>query len=705
MTFRDDNGNVLETQDDVAITKQSISLFNFQIKGDFSVNFTVSNTNDNRKKLGYYGPTMVNQVAFTRQPWTLLRNGNAFVRGYIAIQDDDTNDLSCFFISGNSNWINLLGGFITELDYSDYQVQIANLSNFKSLNSGIVFPVHDWLYNLNKSSKFFVLDNLLDGNNNTFNEIMPCFYLKSLVQEIFEQSEIKFNGTLFNDFLYNSLLVGPITANIKRQPVNNVTAIGSNQAYASAPNYVKYTSLTAQIDPESTISSGSYIAPRSSVITYKIDINSRSVGTSPTIKIQKNGVDQGSKDVTTSSYYELSFPVYKGDIVDILVKSNTSAGSWNVDLTVSTNTNIGYLDYVTPNSFLPKYKSIDIVNFIVNFFGCSVYFDDVGKVISINIIENFKREDSYDWSNYYLAHSVRYTIENAKHNYVLFGDSDDSTIQSYNLNNEIDFANGDIQTGNEFKFSKDLFKIPFSPSYFGQEKSGAWMSSFPLISFQDSGTSITFTDIASSGGLASYNVGSTNSFTVGEVYRIVEDDKDVGYASVRSKTSDRVVFYRNWPGDTTGTLYKQTATFNSKGPALLVNNPNINVSNFQTGVFATYENTTQTTHTTYPYAYFAKSRTMMNLDSFKASASFGSINDPLFKDRPIQELYFNKISRLIGNPYFKVMMLLPEPVYKNFMFDRLIYLKTETLIGYFFIDKIVNYVNGSTPVEVDVYML
>ena len=111
MTFSDDNGNILEFDGDFAMTKQAVSFFNFAIKGDVSINFTLDNNSVNRKVLNYSGPQMVNQVAFTKQALKRLdHSGNVLDRGYIVIQDEREDSLNCFYVSGNSNWVQMLQG-------------------------------------------------------------------------------------------------------------------------------------------------------------------------------------------------------------------------------------------------------------------------------------------------------------------------------------------------------------------------------------------------------------------------------------------------------------------------------------------------------------------------------------------------------------------------------------------------------------------
>ena len=101
MTFQDDNGNSIDVTGDFALTKQAMSFFDFSIKGDVSINFEIDNNSATRKTLGYYGPQMNSQVAWTKQVFSRMIDGNVLDRGYIVIQDETIERLNCFYVSGN----------------------------------------------------------------------------------------------------------------------------------------------------------------------------------------------------------------------------------------------------------------------------------------------------------------------------------------------------------------------------------------------------------------------------------------------------------------------------------------------------------------------------------------------------------------------------------------------------------------------------
>jgi hypothetical protein len=70
-------------------------------------------------------------------------------------------------------------------------------------------------------------------------------------------------------------------------------------------------------------------------------------------------------------------------------------------------------------------------------------------------------------------------------------------------------------------------------------------------------------------------------------------------------------------------------------------------------------------------------------------------------DIEINQRYFNRIDKMVGSPVVEFSLVLPEKVFLSFNFDRFIYIKHKDLQGYFFVEKIQNYKDGSHLVRVD----
>lgn len=74
-------------------------------------------------------------------------------------------------------------------------------------------------------------------------------------------------------------------------------------------------------------------------------------------------------------------------------------------------------------------------------------------------------------------------------------------------------------------------------------------------------------------------------------------------------------------------------------------------------------------------------------------------------DITTEQRAFNTIKKMLVNPTVKVTMLLPEKVFRDFNFDKFVFLKHKDFQGYFFVEKIENYKNGKTPVKVYLNMV
>lgn len=743
MTFVNDNNEVLETTDEVAITKQAVSFFGFKIKGDYSVNFKVPNNSVTRRVLNYEGPQMINQVAFTRQAFTLMRYGNPFLRGAIVIQDDEAGYLDCYFVSGNSNWVNLLQGLITELDFDSYRALANEISTERSVGNffgtgnstfknGIVFPLIDFSYQYNKGTKNFFDLRICDSSyqyvsgttylspqTTVFTEAYPCFLVSVLVQEILQQNGLKGSGSLFNDPIYQRLVITP-AGDILRDDVPPVTVRLTN--FSSVGVAQKCTGFTELYDPENVFASNRFTATRYALVNVLVtSVANSTTGTFVNFSIYVNGISRLTSINNPPAGYVL--PYYEtlrpGDYIEIYTTNDGAVNSLSIDVRFEIPKRIGALDYFTPNDFLTDIKSVDIIKFIVNYFGCTVYFQEASKTITINIIEKIRRENALDFSDYYLSHRAEYTVDQAKNNYVKLQEADETNLKTYNKNNKTQFGGGNLETDANLKDSLDLFTIPFGASDYNVCKNGFWQANVPLVNLEDDGNDpITYSSITP-GTPSTYNC-IANTIAINEVVRIVNDSpSNLGYfvCSSSAASGAQLQFYGlNTTATTTGKIYRQKISFNSIKPRILLVKELTDTRDFSDSASAStwpgtyyyrqdFSNQSNFGLQTGFHAHFAKRVTGLAIDNFKAGLNFGDINDITFTDPNIEEVYFNQISKILSNPTIRFQMLIPEAVFQSFDFSRFIYIKTETLDGYFIVDSIVNYRDGNTPVEVNVYML
>lgn len=732
MIFRDDNGNVLETVGEFAMTKQSITLFNSQIRGDVSINFIVDSNSETRKTLGYYGPQMTNQIAFVKQPFNRLdHSGNLLDRGYIVIQDDNVDSLNCFYVSGNANWFNAISGLITELDFTgktngvNYSEAMSDFLMFSTVGrtSGVTIPLADWACNFRRGNNYY--GSITDSSGNGFLNTFPVFFLKTLVEEIFKQNRIKVSGNILTDPLYSTLAIGSQQGTIERPFGINTYGFGTYQAISSS--FATYTNITTETDPLGQLNLNGIGNLFTSVTDALVFIYVQVTCVEPTtVRVLTTGggftdyVIPGNTDIygpghilipgNTGQTYSLDgYTATIGYTLDIQVKANTATTpNFRIDqILFQTPKNNTGSDFFLPNYFLPEISCMDVIKYVISSFGCSVYFSDVSNTISINIIDKIKKEDALDWSEYYVSHRSEYTVVSAKNNYLRLADPDDNNIQSYNKANSVKYGEANIESANTLKETNDVFKAPFTASETDLGKNGIYQTSVPLINLTDEGGGIAFTSISSSGGLARYTAAAGTFSPIGgnEICRIVSGGIDLGYFVViaTAGAGATITFNRHYFTTTnTGKIYRQKAISQKLTPRIGVVIPTIplssisSVSEIYVGIY---------TMTSVPFFYFTKPKTNRAVDQVKSNAAYDNPNDTLFTDPTIKELYFNKISNILNNPTIRIQMLLPVGVYKSFDFSQFIYIKTPDLVGYFFVDSIVNYIDGKTPVEVNVYML
>jgi len=733
MTFINDNGDTLNFDGEFAITKRSISLFDGTVRGDTSINFSLDNNSVNRKILGYNGPMMINQIAATKQAFNRVKDGNIIDRGFIVIQED-TDTLNCYYISGNSDWIQGLDIYITDLDYTgvtssrNYTVKMndtyVNASTGQTY--GIVFPLVDWWSNYERglsvynstsimySGKFSapgtvggVAPSSPEFYSKPVFDFYPCFYLSTILDEISCQTDIKINGTLLQDGLYKSLIITPTNGLIgKPNRFGPIKLTGQNQVIASIPS--NYTSFTEVNDNNNLVSSGIFTSDR--VCTVKSTITVNSFTSTPTFSIKKNGSNVYGPTLLTSAFTYISYvDVLKGDTLTIVIDSATT--TVNLNWTIEEQSFVSYDNYLSPSDFLPKIKCVDLIKCLISTFGCVSSFDNNSKTLTLNIIGKYKLEDAEDWSNYYISHVNNYTSNTATHNYVNLKQlSFDNKITTYNNVNNTPFGSLDVVTNNNLIDKNIAINLPFASLFFDKEIDNSYQARVPLVELTDN-QRVAFTSITDSG--AGYRLFDTSAsgvvFERGQIVRVINSSGvDFGLFRIGGTNSTKALLFFPFYGTDTGFIITQTIKYNEVGFCLLTNST-INASDLYPG-YSTFGYVDASTSVdnrkaTNDYAYFTKFKTGLNIDNNKNNLALENPNIPGVFDPDIKNIYQNRISNIFNNPIIKATMLLPESIYQSYKYDKFVYLKTKDLIGYFLVDTIDDFVDSSTPVEVNFYML
>lgn len=711
-----DSGQVLDYDgQSFSFSRQVASFIDFKIKGDFSVNFTLSGNSYNRSVLGYYGPLQQGNPAYSKQRFTVTNDGNPTVRGYIVIQAEDSNgDLECFFLSGNANWFNAMQFKIKDIDFESEVITYDQVDARKAATSGIIFPIVDWAYNGYKlSTTFLSHSNTLEG----VYEMFPCYYLHSLVEAVAVKSNIKIAGTLTNDELYKSIIItpdGPDLAWPDSAIFYTWVTRSANvaQAYPAADK-LKF-DTTQETDGQYDTTNFRFTAKRTA--TYEIIVNANmSVNQDYTFTIYKNGSGSGISLFTSTSSLNgtTTINLAKGDYIELFSVASTSAynllagSSWRINIrkSIESYNTYGTICYVTPAAVIPDIKAIDLIKFLTFYFGCICTFDEYSQTLTLNKISLYDKLNALDLTENYVSHSINYNTGATKNNIIQFQDGNEDEIISYNRQNIVSYGGGNITTSFTIDQSnREIYNLPFAPSWDRPNRSQiGWF--MPFIKFYDlkdsenTADQATVTSVSSSGGNARFNCTNTFNQASSELYRI-NTNYYVGYAFSTNVTSTYIEFFDVAFNKTaTGNIYKQDVSKVSGTNRLLICRPGTNVSDAGgPASFYFIASSGTSTSSTAAVAWFDKPKLGQNIDSNLASLAIDPVLGRTYNNT-VSNLYWGYLKNAFNRPIIEAYLHIHEEVYQNIDFSRFIYLKTKDLQGYFFVMKIENYQDSSIPTK------
>ena len=723
--FVNDNNESIAYDGEFLLTKQAVSFYNFKIKGDVSVNFTIKNNSENRKILGYHGFNQSNNPAFSQQAFNVTSNGNIISRGYLVIQSDNGEELECFYISGNT-WINTLNQSIKQFDYNEFTVYPDNFIDVNRVvissttypkEYGIIFPIVDWAYEGKKYQsagqvkikKRVYLDEW--DSKDYFPEMLPVVYLHSVVSQIAKKSNIKLDGNLFEDGVYNRIVITPETADLEWPDffVNDSQIKAQTIITTSMSPGYQLVNLENKVSGEWMWDNPKYTAKYTGVYSIKLNwitdyiesYNFRAYinGSYVSDKQYINTIVNSSTGITEGYVY-----LEKGDYFELY--ANSSAGS-NIQpftsMEVSLMKSLYYNDfvlqygpYVPVNSIVPDIKAIDLIKFITNYFGCVTTFDQFTNTITINKSSLFNQSE--DWSEFVKAYQIDYNNEVAQNNYIKFKNVDDPIIKSYNEVSEIGYGNGNIQA-ERVKQERVITEIPFGPA--ADIFNNNWNMQLPsvgLISLSQK-DNFQFTSVTNDAGFAVLN-GTFEGFS-NSVDQLVYVQSDLysGYYFITAANSTTIHLDAEFIDNDSGLVSTVQKDLNSSESRILLVNGQTDFPSISD--LEGFKNEDGTLIEWIPYCWFYKQKTGKYIDNYKDSLAINDLVNSNFGNRTISEAFYGKLKSAFQAPGLKTSMLLTERKFQEFDFQKLVYLNTGNINGYFFVDSIVNYKDSITPVQVN----
>lgn len=628
-SFINDSNDELVINQDVLFTKQVATFKNFKIKGDVTVSFTVPNDSRTRSVLGYYGYNQIDSPIFSENYFTLVRNGSPVAKGKLVIEQDNGEELSLFFISGNGNWFNFFQ--FNCKDVRNELLQVANsfsaietswgLSSGSIVSAprdyGIVFPLYDIMFKgqRNNFKAFGKSFNDLLGESATpedATDIYPALYLHTLFNEISKIADVKIAGTLLDDVFFRTLIITPEGPDL----VNPETNVGINYSKMDGLSMVK-------------------------------------------------------------------------------------------------------IEMVAPNM-----KAIDLIKWACISFGCVPIYNIYSKTLELDLIDKFNKEEAEDWTDY-LKSFIIYNDVN-ENNYIRVKEPPEKDFQpygesvlnenslydniyTYNQSNELKYGELNIQSEKTDGSETTVYTSPFAPvqDFVFTDGWDIAVPYIPLFLLEDD-EQYEFASITSNGD----GMGGSNAVLIGSGYPFNSLEKEFivrvndgaangysGYHVVKDTTATSIELYTDYSVTSNGYFFTQKISKGSPGNRILSFVKRINANQFTN--HTPFPRTTGNYATVATAYHFKKYTPYSFLNGLKQGLSYGEIEDRI--DINLQEKYLKNVSQAIKKPRLRANMLLPEAVFQKFKFDKFVYLNTGKINGYFLVESIVNYKDGRTLVEVNLY--
>ena len=179
------NGEFLDFDGDIEIERK-VKLFEniSENSGDFSYEFELPDTSNNRRILGLQDINVVDKLVYRDTDTDLLSDsGEVIYYGFLKVRNIEGGIINTSFFSGNSNWIAKLPVNLRDVNLTRYDKKFQDtlLSVvLREANEGVIFPFMD----------VGLLSTRLSRAMN-FDDFRPWFYAKTAVESCLNQVGIK----------------------------------------------------------------------------------------------------------------------------------------------------------------------------------------------------------------------------------------------------------------------------------------------------------------------------------------------------------------------------------------------------------------------------------------------------------------------------------------------------------------------------------
>lgn len=707
------NGLILDFNEDVEIEKHSKIFEQIDLTtGDFSYSFSLAKTARNLKILGIPSVDIYQKPIYRNVNCDILDDSGVPVyRGSLRVERVTNNEIECSFFSGNYNWISQITGNVSDLDFSEYDLNIteANIIASRSATEGITFPIIDIGGLITRSKPHLKVE-----------DFVGCIYVKTVLKKIFQNAGIKLKGELTNDFLYNNTVIGKNNKN-----KNEVESRSAYVNQSSTQTLTNDSPSIVQFQDDSTFPffDGSQNNYSTSTYRYTADVKmSLEVKSSITmedtlgylaITIFKNGViywgnvSQGSDNVSISKIV----PLEAGEYVDIRAEYVDTSPATSDIVSATANFTPKFIYKATGVSTVPNWTSQEFVANFFNLFNVVTDYDPVSKELTCDFFDRIKQKTPIDLSPYLQIQEVDYEelISNyGRKNYFTYDEGSDEELRDYNIDQFIKYGSGVIEIENDFIDEEaDIIEVKFkTPISYINSVFDASIERVDIIELTEDAQT-TFTGVANSSGLARFTI-DDDFFVDGELVR-VKDSSNSSYNGdyvIESVTTGFVVLKGlAYDGNASGTIVRLNYEYTDNDDVFIfVNIPNYSIANFSGLTEYTLENTN---YTSFAYAYFNLLNTGQEVNEvFKQSLTFGAVQNPLFYQRTLLESYWSNFDNMLNDPVkLKAIGYVPKNVFLSLTPLNPVFIKTQESSNLYYLNKIFGYKNSYKACEIELIKL
>jgi hypothetical protein len=684
------NSEYLEFNGDIDIERKA-KLFEEidMVQGDFSYSFEIELTSENYRILGFPTPDNIRKTVYQKMDSQVLSDsGDLISIGYLRIERIVGRFASCSFYSGNENWFSQLTGNLSEIDLSEYETdQTATIIQNSWLESdGVVFPLVD---SGDLSRRRYQVTKVEDYT--------PGIYLKDLVKKVFQSAGLKIAGELFEDDLYNKIVLfsnNKSKSQIESRTINVKDSIGKSLTPSDNEKVIFDTTSPLPFFTASNFASSTYTADVKMNLMINLSIKGAGGGFI-IINVWRNGsfykraliAGDSSPDVSSI----LRIPLEQGDTVDIYAATLGVIGGGYDTLTMEIKPT--YLFAVFSDSVVPKWTKQDFVSNVLRLFCCVPAYDPYSKTVTINLFDKVKEKERIDLSEYIQITEVDYSefISNyAQVNNFTYAEGDDIDLKEYNISTFFKYGSGQVTSNNEHIGANETilesdFTAPISYKHQAIQASIERMNFTELVGNGE--TDVTSVDDDS--GVAKLFVDNADFFELGGIVRISEstDSTYNGDWFIIEVGADYIkclgmVYSEDAFAKATAMIHEST---DSDDVFLMVNVPNKAVEDFSPIIDVYLEFTPLSTMA---IAYF----NMIYLgepinEEYTQGLSFGNIQDPLSYQRSLIDKYWQAFSRMLNDPVMlKFVANIPAHIHQQMDFLRPIEIKTLESVNLYYLN-------------------